>query len=74
MFALGLPEILIILIAVTVIAFEVAMFVHMIYNKQLNSSSKIIWLAAFIFFQVFTAAYYYATAYTGAYALRKTGA
>jgi hypothetical protein len=74
MFALGFPELLIIIAVFGAVVFVVAMFVSMIHNKQLSGSSKIIWALAFIFFQLFTAVYYYTTNYTGKYSLRKASA
>lgn len=59
MFALGFPELIIIVFVFAVIFFILTMFVRMMRNGQLSVSAKILWVVAFLFFTVVTAAYYW---------------
>jgi hypothetical protein len=57
------PEIALIIVALLVLAFEVAMFIGMLKNEHLTQNSKIIWACAMLLFHPFVAIYYYFTAH-----------
>jgi hypothetical protein len=60
---MGFPEIAIILAWLAIIAFEIAMIVHVLRNKQSSLVKKVVWVAVIIVFNIFGALYYFFTEY-----------
>ncbi|HEV7453882.1 MAG TPA: hypothetical protein VGO07_01340 [Candidatus Saccharimonadales bacterium] len=58
---LSFPEIIIILAALLILAFEIAMFVDMLNNERLTQQNKIIWACAMLLLHPFVAIFYYFT-------------
>ncbi|HEU4914720.1 MAG TPA: hypothetical protein VFT16_04975 [Candidatus Saccharimonadales bacterium] len=63
MFALGFPELIIIIFGLAVIGFELAMLIHIVKDKRTGLGKKTLWIVSILVFQVFAAAYYYLTEY-----------
>ncbi len=62
MFAFGLL-IAILAIGLAIFVFEVAMFLDMLKNEQIDSNTRLVWAAAMLLVHPFVAIYYYFTEY-----------
>lgn len=62
MIDIGLLQIIVILVALPILAFEICMFIDMLKNKHLTERDKIIWFIAMFLVHPFVAIYYYFTA------------
>ena len=73
MYALGFPEVAIIILALATITFQATMIISMVMNKNFSVFAKIAWLLAIIILPVLGALCYYLTQYSGRFGFRKTG-
>lgn len=62
MLNINLLQIIVIILAIPILVFEIAMFVDLIKNKNLTQKQKYIWGASMILLHPFVAIYYYFTA------------
>jgi len=65
-FAVTIPLIAIlalVLLALIILVFEVVMFVHVVRNKHISSTARILWMVCMLIVHPFVAVVYYLTDY-----------